>query len=112
EALNQLDFDDEAFFWRGARYVQLEPVWGRSVDTAAPLRVACALSLVRTRAHGVMPYLIELLCDEEKTARIGAAQALAYSETDAGYLLLLLKARLGDEEPEVISECFNGLIKL
>src|SRR6516164_7820367 len=107
EALNQLDYAEEEFFWRGARYVQMEPVWGKSVDTAAPLRVTCAFSLVRTRAHGVLPYLADLLCDPEKTAREGAAQALAYSETDSGYLLLWLKARLGDEEPEVIAECFN-----
>src|SRR5207245_7257397 len=61
---------------------------------------------------GVMPYLVDLLCDPEKPARIGAAQAVAYSETDAAYLLLRLKARLGDKEPEVISECFNGMLKL
>jgi HEAT repeat protein len=112
EALNQLDCAEEEFFWRGARYVQLEPVWGGSQDMAAPLRVACALSLVRTRAHGVLPYLVDLLCDSEKPARIGAAQALAYSETDAAYLLLRLKARIGDKEPEVIAECFSGLLQL
>src|SRR6266852_1000161 len=42
EALNQLDYPEEEFFWRGARYIQLEPVWGGSQDTAALLRVACA----------------------------------------------------------------------
>jgi HEAT repeat protein len=112
EALNQLDFADEEFFWRGARYVQPEPVWGGEQDTAAPVRVACAFSLVRTRAHGVMPYLVDLLNDPEKPARIGAAQALAYSEAAAAALLLRLKARLGDKDPEVISECFSGLMKL
>ena len=112
EALNKLDFEEEDFFWRGARYVQFEPVWGRSQDTAAPLRVACAFGLVRTRAQNLLPYLVDLLCDPEKPARIGAAQALAYSERDAAYLLLRLKARLGDEEPEVVGECMNGLIKL
>jgi HEAT repeat protein len=112
EALNQLDYAEEDFFWLGARYVQLEPVWGGSQDTAGPLRVMCAFSLVRIRARGVLPYLTDLLCDSEKPARIGAAQALAYSETDAAYLLLRFKARVGDEEPEVIAECFNGVLKL
>jgi HEAT repeat protein len=112
EALIQLDYPEEDFFWRGARYTQFEPVWGGEQDTAAPVRVACAFSLVRTRARGVLPYLIDLLCDSEKPARIGAAQALAYSETDAAYLLLRLKARIGDKEPEVISECFSGVLKL
>jgi HEAT repeat protein len=112
EALNKLEFSDEDFFWRGARYVQLEPVWGGSKDTAVPLRVACAFGLVRMRAFGLLPFLVDLLCDPEKPARIGAAQALAYSETDAAYLVLRLKARLGDPEPEVVSECFNGVMHL
>jgi HEAT repeat protein len=112
EALNKLDSDDEAFFWRGARYVQFKPVWGGSQDTAAPVRVASAFGLVRTRAQGLLPYLVDLLCDPEKPARVGAAQALAYSERDAAYLLLRFKARLGDKEPEVVAECMNGVIKL
>jgi HEAT repeat protein len=112
EALNQMEFDDDDFFWRGARYVQAEPVWGGSQDTAVPVRVACAFALVRIRAHGTLPYLVDLLCDPEKGARAGAAQALAYSETDAALFLLRLKARVGDRDAEVISECFNGVLKL
>src|SRR5262249_21171606 len=77
-----------------------------------PVRVACAFSLVRSQALGVMPYLVDLLNDPEKPARIGAAQALAYSGTDAAALLLRLKARVGDQEPEIISEGLTGLIKL
>jgi HEAT repeat protein len=112
DALNQLEYDREEFFWQGARYVQWEPVWGGQVDTAAPLRVACAFALVRLHAQGVMPYLVDLLADSEKPARAGAVQALAYAGTEAAALLLRLKARLGDAEPEVIAECFNSLIKL
>ena len=112
EALNEMEYAEEDFFWRGARYVQFEPVWGGEKDTAAPLRVACAFGLVRSRARGVLPYLVDLLTDPEKPARIGAAQALAYSETESAGLLLRFKARLGDSELEVISECFNGLLKL
>jgi HEAT repeat protein len=112
EALNQMDFSEEDFFWLGARYVQLEPVWGGHKDTAAPVRVACGFALVRLRSRGVMPLLVDLLSDPEKPARIGAAQALAYSETEAAGLLLRLKARVGDPEPEVISECFAGVLKL
>jgi HEAT repeat protein len=112
DALNRLEFDDERVFWRGARYVQLEPVWGGHQDTAAPLRVACAFALVRLHADGAAELLVDLLADPEKAARIGAAQALAYSETDAAGLLLRFKARLGDAEPDVIAECFAGLLKL
>jgi HEAT repeat protein len=112
EALNKLEFADEEFFWRGARYFQYEPVWGGEQDSAAPVRVASAFGLVRTRAFGLMPFLVDFLCDPEKPARIGAAQALTYSESEAAYLVLRLKARLGDKDPEVISECFNGLLAL
>jgi HEAT repeat protein len=112
EALNKLEFSNEEFFRRGARYFQYEPVWGGEQDTAAPVRVASAFGLVRTRAFNLMPFLVDFLCDPEKPARIGAAQALAYSETEAAYLVLRLKARLGDKDPEVISECFNGILSL
>lgn len=112
EALNLLEYTGEEVFWRGARHVQPEPVWGGTQDTAAGLRATCAFALVRNRAHGVMPFLVELLTDSEKPARVGAAQALAYAETEAAGLLLQLKARLGDPDPEVLSECFNGVLKL
>jgi HEAT repeat protein len=112
EALNQMDFAEEDTFWRGARYVQFEPVYGGERDTAAPLRISCAFSLVRVHARGVLALLVDLLSDPEKDARLGAAQALAYSETEAAGLLLRLKARVGDSEPDVVSECFTGLFKL
>jgi HEAT repeat protein len=112
EAMNELESSSESFFWKGARYIQMEPVWGGSQDTAAPVRVACAFGLVRTRARGVQAYLVDLLCDPEKPARIGAAQALTCTGIDAAYLLLRLKSRLGDKDPEILSECFNGIADL
>lgn len=112
ETLNKFEYSDDALFWRGGRHVQLEPAWGGDKDTAAALRVTCAFALVRNRAQGVQKFLVDLLADSEKAARAGAAQALAYSESEAAGLVLRLKARLGDKEPEVISECFNGILKL
>jgi HEAT repeat protein len=112
EALNKLEFDDEPFFLRGVRYVQLEPAWGRSEDSAVPLRVACAFALVRLRHRGVLHILVDMLADKDKAARVGAVQALTYSGTEAAGLLLRLKARLGDAELEVLSECFTGLLEL
>src|SRR5581483_7231662 len=38
-----LDYDGAALFRRGAAHIQMEPVWGGSVDTAADLRAACAM---------------------------------------------------------------------
>ena len=112
EALNILEFPEEDVFWRGARYVQLEPVWGGQQDTAAPLRVACAFGLVRVRSREAPVLLVDLLSDREKAARAGAAQALAYWGTETAGLLLRLKARVGDREPEVVSECLTGVLKL
>jgi hypothetical protein len=47
EALNKLEFDDEDFFLRHVHYVQLEPVWGGSTDTAVPVRVAAEMNRIR-----------------------------------------------------------------
>jgi HEAT repeat protein len=112
EALNKMEFTEEDFYWRGARYVQPEPAWGGPRDTAVPVRVGCAFGLVRLRQRGALPLLVDMLADPEKAARAGAAQALVYSGTEAAGLLLRLKARLGDPEPEVLSECFGGILEL
>jgi HEAT repeat protein len=112
EALNRLEFADEPFYLRGVRYVQLEPVWGGAEDTAVPLRVTCAFALVRLRHRGVLHLLVDMLADKDKAARVGAVQALTYSGTEAAGLLLRLKARLGDAESEVLSECLTGLLEL
>jgi HEAT repeat protein len=111
-ALNQLECTDEDFYLRGVRYVQLEPVWGGSQDTAVPVRVECAFGLVRNRHAGVLPILVDMLADPEKAARVGAARALAATGKEAAALLLRLKARLGDPDPEVMSECLGGILEL
>jgi HEAT repeat protein len=112
EALNKLEFGDEEFYLRGVRYVQMEPAWGKPVDAAVQIRVACAFGLVRIRYRGVLALLVDLLADPEKGVRAGAARALAYSGTEAAGLLLRLKARLGDAESEVVSDCLSGIVEL
>ncbi len=48
KALKDLNHDDPAVFLRGVGHVQMEAVWGTSVDTALTLRGAfCALALVK-----------------------------------------------------------------
>jgi HEAT repeat protein len=112
EALNVLEFADESFFLRGIRYTQMEPAWGQPTDAGVPIRVASAFGLVRIRYRYVLPLLVDLLCDEEKAARVGAVQALTYTGTEAAGLVLRLKARTGDKDPEVVAECFTGLLEL
>jgi HEAT repeat protein len=112
EALNKLEFADESFFVRGSRYIQPEPVWGGERDTAVPVRVACAFGLVRLRHREVLPLLVDMLAESDKAARVGAVQALTYAGTEVASLLLRLKVRLGDADPEVVSECFSGILEL
>ncbi|MGF1534933.1 MAG: HEAT repeat domain-containing protein [Elainellaceae cyanobacterium] len=112
DALYRLEFSDERLFLRGIHHVQMEPVWGTRVDTAAGLRGTCALGLVRMNYPEVMVELADLLADPEPPARIMAAQAIAYAENPASVPLLRLKAHMGDDNLQVVSECLSGLLKL
>ncbi len=92
------------------RHVQMEPVWGGSVDTAAELRAICAMGLANTRYPGKLRAMVDLLVDREWQARAGAVRALAVAGSEAALLLLRFKALSGDPEPEVIADCFTGLL--
>ena len=61
EALNKMEFTEEEFYLRGFRTVQDEPAWGRSNDTAVPVRVASAFGLVRNHYRGILPLLVDML---------------------------------------------------
>ena len=112
DALNELDCQDPDLFLIGIRHVQLEPAWGGRNDTAAPLRAACVLGLVRMGYSKALPVLVDVLADSERVVRLAAAQALAVSGSHAALLLLRLKARLGDHvDPDVIGECLVGLMR-
>jgi HEAT repeat protein len=110
EALHKLDADAEEVYRIAVKHVQPEPRWGGSDDTAAPLRATAAFALVRVNPHDLMILLADLLADPEKGARSGAAKALGASGALAAIPLLRFKARVGDEEPEVVVECLSGLM--
>ncbi|MEO8025510.1 MAG: hypothetical protein ABI823_03515 [Bryobacteraceae bacterium] len=109
-ALVELDYDEPEPFLAGIRHVQMEPVWGGSVDTAPDLRAACAVGLINTRHPRMLEELTTLLADREWRARVGAIRALATTGADAAFLLLRYKALIGDEERDVLFECFSALI--
>jgi HEAT repeat protein len=111
EALDKLEHPHADVFLLGVRHVQKEPVWGSQVDTAANLRAASIIALVRMGQPGLLPLLVDLLTDPEKAVRVAAARGLGYHGTEAAELLLRLKASLGDEEPEVVAECLTGLLR-
>ncbi|HES75839.1 MAG TPA: HEAT repeat domain-containing protein [bacterium] len=112
DALTHLESAAEDVFLQGVRYIQLEPTWGGEMDTAAPLRGACALGLVGMRHRHALLELARLLADPESDARIATARALAYAGDPASVPLLRFKAHIGDEHPQVLSECLSALLKL
>jgi len=112
DALYRIGCRDEELLLQGIRHVQMEPVYGGSVDTATELRSVCALGLVRMNYREVMIELAHLLADGEQVARVGAARALGYAEREDAVPLLRFKVLIGDREPQVLSECFIALLKI
>jgi hypothetical protein len=108
--LYALDYVEPGVYLRGIRHVQMEASFGPPVDEAAKVRAQCALGLVRTRHPEALTAVAELLADRQPHARVGAIRALATNGGEAGVLLLRFKALIGDEDPEVLGECFTGLL--
>lgn len=109
-ALVALDCHDVDFYLAGLRYRQPEPVWGGSVDTAVGVRSGCAMGLVGTGHARALHELTFLLTDPEARAREGAVRAIACGNPREAELLLRFKLLIGDREPEVLGECFTGLL--
>lgn len=97
----------------GIRHVQLEPAWGKPVDTAARLRGMCAMALLNSRHPDTMTELARLLADPELEARRMAVDALAHcGNSPVALPLLTLRVLSGDPQPEFLSECFSALLQL
>lgn len=114
KALRAMEHKESRTFLRGWSHIQKEPVWGGEVDTAAPLRGACAISLVQCQLSDleILSYLTAGLADPEKNVRVDTAAAIGALGSEAGALLLRLKALLGDKEPEALGQCFTSLLDL
>lgn len=111
-ALVDLEAEASEVFLRGARCVQMEPVWGGQVDAAAELRAYSAMGLARSGGHRAAEVMADLLADPESATRSGAVRALAASGRVGAELLLRFKARLGDEEPAVLLDALSGLLEM
>ncbi len=113
--LAEFEFQDSALFLRGMRHIQMEPVWGGRSDTAGTLRATCAQALVGCRdlrEPELLGWLIELFRDKDKAVRAETARAVVQVGSDAASLLLRLRATLGNDEPEVLSGCFSGVLAM
>jgi HEAT repeat protein len=109
-ALYEMDYLEPEIYLKGMQHVQMEGAFGPPVDAAAKLRGLSALGLARTRHPYALDEIVALLIDPWPRARIGAVRALASNGGEAGALLLKLKVLTGDDEPDVIAECFSGLL--
>ena len=109
-ALVALDCGAVELYLRGLRYRQLEPVWGGTTDTAADVRASCAMGLVASGYSRALVELTALVADAEAAGRIGAVRAIACGNPREAELLLRTKALVGDAEPQVVGECFTGLL--
>jgi len=109
-ALVALDCNDAEFFRRGLAYRQLEPVWGGTADTAVDVRTSCGMGLVASGYSRALVELTALLYDADAGGRIGAVRAIACGNPREAELLLRAKALGGDEEAQVLGECFAGLL--
>jgi HEAT repeat protein len=115
KALMELEYRQAAAFLKGARHVQMEPVWGGQEDTASTLRGVCMLGLVTcsdVRREVILRVLVDGLTDPALTVRVEAARAVAEMGGDEGPLLLRLKARAGDKEPPVCGQVFDSLLRI
>jgi hypothetical protein len=109
-ALYVMDYIEPEVYRKGIVHIQIEPAYGGPIDVAAQLRGLSAQGLVRTSAPDALAAAVSLLVDPEPPARIGAVRALASNGGDSGELVLRLKVLTGDREPEVLAECFTGLL--
>ena len=114
-AIKDLGHAESALFVRGARHIQMEPVWGGQEDTAPTLRGTCLLALVQcadiTR-ETILRHLVDALADRATPVRIDAVRTLRELEGMESALLLRLKAKAGDREPEVTGQVFDSLLAL
>jgi HEAT repeat protein len=112
ESLGKIGHEEPDVFLRGIRHVQMEPVRGGRIDTAAELRAACGRGLVRIGYRDTLTELAHLLADPEASARSAAARALGDRGLEDAIPLLRLRVLAGEREASVLSECFAAMLAL
>ena len=110
-ALYEVDHWDDRVFVAGLQVEQLE---GFDLeDTAAALRGVCGMAHASFARPDALDVLAALLADRWRNTRIAAAQSVALTgRIDATALLRFKLLAVGDNEPEVIAQCFDSLFAL
>ena len=112
-ALKDFGHIESAPFLRGMRHIQMEPSFGRPVDTAETLRGICLLALAACPdldRDDALRCFVDALTENAHTIRLEAVRALGQMGGMEAALVLRLKARLGDEEPQVVGQVFDALL--
>ena len=112
QALVVLGGPAEQVYLPAIALVQMEPVYGGQVDTAAEMRGLAAAGLLRMGHPQGLNLVAELLADPQPPARAGAIRALVESGRSEAVPLLRFKARLGDADASVSGECLGALLKV
>jgi HEAT repeat protein len=115
KALTAMDYSESPPFLRGARHVQMEPVWGGQEDAAMHLRANSVLALVActdlTRPE-ILRHLVDALADGLDTVRVEAVRALQQMNGEESCLALRMKAHAGDRRPVVLGQVFDSILQL
>ena len=118
-ALDALEHTDPAPFSAGIRCIQIEPAWGKPVDTAAGLRGQCARALARMGAPDAAVEIALLLMDPQPEALRAAVRAAGHLGGESAEVMLRMKALLHRTEaeimeiaPELAVDCLSELMKI
>jgi hypothetical protein len=115
KTLREMDYAEGTPFLRGARWVQMEPVWGGQADTAGTLRGICLLALpgcADVRRETVMRFLVDAVAESDAAVRADAARAIGGMGGDEAALVLRLKAHVGDAAVAVTGQVFESLLSV
>lgn len=102
-------FSDHLFYLESVGYQQFEAVFGGKEDTAAEVRGMAALGLASSGWTDAAEHLVSLLIDREAAVRVSAIRALAALGEP---LVIRLRTLMGDDEPQVMGECFESLLAM
>lgn len=112
EALLYFDAYEAEVYLTGLRLEQLEPAFGKPIDTASGLRGLCAHALFHIRHPKALLEVAPLLFDAEPIARAEAASALGDSGLDGAAAALHVKVLAGDKEADVMGSVYKALLRI